>query len=104
MQAASGLYDCGRNHVAEVLTLPILDGDLLGSDHAQSGKCGVLNRGQYTEEHKEYWWIKRGSYLTESGQLRKEWEELWGLYAKSRKIKWVKDTNSAVLSQKPQVR
>ena len=35
--AACDLYDCGRNHLAEYLTGPIFEGNLLGSDDAQPG-------------------------------------------------------------------
>jgi hypothetical protein len=48
------LYDTGRGHLAEILTEPIFDGCLLGTDDAPQ-EYGLLKEGQYTEEHLEYW-------------------------------------------------
>jgi hypothetical protein len=62
--AACDLYDSGRHHLAEYLTMPIFEGNLLGSDDAPE-EYGLLKEGQYTEEHKECWWIKLERYLSE---------------------------------------
>ncbi len=53
---ACELYRIGRQHLAECLTQPILDGDLLETEYTLSAEHWVPKEDQYTEEQKEYWW------------------------------------------------
>jgi hypothetical protein len=96
--AACGLYKLGRSQLSEALSGPIFEGHLLGSDDAPE-EYGLLKEGQYTEEHEEYWWIKLRRYWSEWARLDEAREELWRLYVKSKRKKWVKDTDTTAVSQ-----
>ena len=97
--AACRLYDCGRSHLAEALTEPIFEGNLLESEDVQPEEFGFLKEGQYMEEHKEYWWIKWRRYLSERTRLGGERDEMWRLYIKSKRRREAKDIDTTAVFQ-----